>query len=484
MQEFKGNPVIPRLEEALRGLSQPHDIEAEREILGAMLLSENALVQGLSMLRADDFYVPAHQKIFQAIFDLYHARQKIPVDYLMVKDELERRGELEAVGGIEYLQDLSVNVLSPALVEQHAQIVREKSIYRALIRRAWETAAEALTEKEPAENLLEKAEQRFLEIRSLQVDRVFQTLEDLKDELLTHIVQTSAQASRVRGMPTGFPDLDRYTLGFHRGDLVVVASRPSVGKTSFVLNVMRHLAVEEGVPVVIFSLEMPAEQLALRFLAMEARVSLQDLRAGKIEPQMVGRLTTALEKLASAPILIDDSSGLSVLDLRTRARRAVVEKGAKVIFVDYLQLLHARGGRTYERNRTQEVSEISRSLKLMAKDLDVPVVALSQLSRAVEQREDKRPRLADLRESGAIEQDADLALFLHRPGMYTPQGESAEGARVDVIVAKNRNGPLGTATLVFQKTYTRFEQISEGIGIGESDLPPLDLYGEEDDVPY
>ncbi len=474
----------PQLEEAFRGIVQPHDLEAEREVLGAMLLSERALIQGLSMLRAEDFYAPAHQKIFQVIFDLYHTRQKVPVDFLMVKDELERRGELEEVGGKEYLQDLSVNVLSPALVEQHAQIVREKAIYRALIRRSWETAAEALTEAEPAEDLLEKAEQRFMEIRSLQVDNVFRTIGDLREDLLTHIVQTSSDPVKTQGIPSGFADLDRITLGFHRGDLVVVASRPSVGKTSFVLNVMRYLAVEHGVPTVIFSLEMPAEQLALRFLAMEARVSLQDLRSGNIAPEMVGKLTGALERLAEAPILIDDSSGLSILDLRTRARRAVKEKGARIVFVDYLQLLHARGGRRFEGNRTQEVSEISRSLKLMAKDLEVPVVALSQLSRAVEQREDKRPRLADLRESGAIEQDADLVLFLHRPGMYDPQGESRDAARVEVIVAKNRNGPLGTASLVFHKMYTRFEADARAMGVGEGDLPPLDLYGEEEDVPY
>ncbi len=466
----KENPF----QQDLRGLSAPHDLEAEREVLGAMMLSEKALHLGLEMLRADDFYAPAHQKIFQVIFDLYHERNKTPVDYLMVKDELERRGELEEVGGLPYLQDLVTNVLSPALIEKHAQIVREKAIYRELIERAWQTAREALEEAEPVEDLLEKVEQRFMEIRSRQLGDVFKTLRDLREELTTLFTQELANESGITGLPSGFMDLDRYTTGFHEGDLVVVASRPSMGKTSFVLSIMRYLSVEKEIPTAIFSLEMPAEQLAMRLLAMEARVSLHRLRTLNVR-DVAGRLTDALERLVQAPIYIDDSSSLSVMDLRARARRAY-EKGAKIIFVDYLQLLTAGDARRREGNRVQEVSEISRSLKLLAKDLNIPVVALSQLSRAVEHREDKRPRLADLRESGAIEQDADLVLFLYRPEVYNPD-PSLEG-KAEVIIAKNRNGPLHTVNLTFLKEFTLFAPSTETVGL-PSELPPLDVDFDE-----
>ncbi len=466
----KENPF----QEDPHGLAAPHDLEAEREVLGAMLLSEKALHLGLEMLRADDFYAPAHQKIFQVIFDLYHGRNKTPVDYLMVKDELERRGELEEAGGLTYLQDLVTNVLSPALIEKHAQIVREKAIYRELIERAWETAREALEEAEPVEDLLEKVEQRFMEIRSRQIGDVFKTLRDLREELTTLFTQERTNQNEVTGIPSGFVDLDRYTTGFHEGDLVVVASRPSMGKTSFVLSIMRYLSVEKEIPTAIFSLEMPAEQLAMRLLAMEARVSLHRLRTLNVR-DVAGRLTDALERLVQAPIYIDDSSSLSVMDLRARARRAY-EKGAKIIFVDYLQLLTAGDARRREGNRVQEVSEISRSLKLLAKDLGIPVVALSQLSRAVEHREDKRPRLADLRESGAIEQDADLVLFLYRPEVYTSD-PSLEG-KATVIIAKNRNGPLASVDLTFLKEYTLFVPSTEAVGL-PSELPPLDVDYDE-----
>lgn len=457
------------LEEVLRGHTPPHDLEAEREVLGAMLLSEKALHLGLELLRPEDFYAPAHQKVFQVIFDLYHGRNKTPVDYLMVKDELERRGELDEVGGLAYLQDLVTNVLSPALLEKHAQIVREKAVYRELIEKAWQTAQEALEEVEPAEELLEKVEQRFMEIRGRQIGEVFKTIRDLKEELTTLFTQELTTHEGTTGLPSGFPDLDRYTAGFHNGDLIIVASRPGMGKTSFVLSIMRYLSVEKEIPTAIFSLEMPAEQLAMRLLAMEARVSLHKLRRLEVR-DVAGRLTDALERLVQAPIYIDDSSSLSVMDLRARARRAY-DKGAKIIFVDYLQLLTAGDTRRREGNRVQEVSEISRSLKLLAKDLNLPVVALSQLSRAVEHREDKRPRLADLRESGAIEQDADLVLFLYRPEVYSP--DPALEGKAEVIIAKNRNGPLASVDLTFLKEYTLFVPSTEAVGL-PSDLPPLD----------
>jgi len=434
---------------------QPHDLDAEREILGAMMISDQALERGLDLLRPEDFYLDVHQKIFEAMNALFSRKKQ--VDRLAVKNELERRGELEAVGGLAYLNELSSMVFSPSLLEKHARIVLEKSLYRRMIEVSWETAKEALEEAVPAEELLDRVENRFLELREERIRREFEQIKDplSKAMELVHAAMQTGEGA-VTGLSTGFDDLDRYTTGLHAGELVVVAARPAMGKTSFALNIIHHMSVVRKLPTAIFSLEMPAEQLAMRLLALEARVDVQKMRQGKLDVRHdVPRLREAQKALEQAPIYIDDSGSLTLLELRTKARRAQREYGIRALFVDYLQLLHTNE-RRFQGNRQQEVAEISRSLKSLAKELKLPVVALSQLSRAVEQREDKRPRLSDLRESGAIEQDADLVLFLFRPEMYDPGNPDVQGL-TEVIIGKQRNGPSGVhVDLYFDKATMRF----------------------------
>jgi replicative DNA helicase len=431
----------------------PYSLEAEMSVLGAMMLDAKALVTGFEMLKRDDFYLDSHRRIFSVLSDLFE--QKKTVDILTVKEELQRRGELERVGGASYLATLVDSVITPALIEQHANIVLEKSIYRKVISVVTRVLEEAYREYLPADELLDLAEQRILDIREKRIKSPFLKISDLVKDIFANINEMMLHKRRITGIPTGYTDLDILTSGFQPGDLVVLASRPTMGKTSFALNILRYLGVEKGIPSAIFSLEMSKDQIVLRLLCMEARVNAQKVRTGYISKKEIPKLTEAVHRLRNAPIYIDDTPAIELLELRAKARRIVKEAGVQFIVVDYLQLV--QGPRDTE-NRQQEISAISRSLKALAKELNIPIMAVSQLSRAVEQRHDKRPQLSDLRESGAIEQDADTVLFIHRPELYDDSPEVKNLA--EIIIGKQRNGPVGTVKLSFLKDYMRFEQFA------------------------
>ncbi len=428
----------------------PYSEEAEMELLGAMILQDTALYKALESVREEDFYFERHRKIFRAIRNLFERRSEI--SSVSVKEELKRSGDLEAIGGVEYLANIVESVVSPALVDEYIRIVVEKSIYRSIIDVTMDVIEKAYKESVPADELLDYAEHKILEIRQKQVSEAFIRVGDMVQDVFTMINDLILQRRHVTGVPTGFDELDNLTSGFQPGDLVIIASRPSMGKTSFALNIMRFLGVEKGIPSAIFSLEMSREQLVMRLLSMESGVSSQALRTGFVSQDRIPDLTEAVHRLRDAPIFIDDTPSIHILELKAKARRIVKEEGVKIVFVDYLQLV--RGFRA--ESKVQEIAGISQALKSLAKELKIPVVALSQLSRAPEhRREDRRPRLADLRESGSIEQDADVVLFIFRPEMYY-QNPEYEGL-AEIIIGKQRNGPVGTVKLAFLKDIMRFE---------------------------
>jgi len=420
------------------------------ELLGAMILQDTALYKALESVREEDFYFDRHRKIFRAIRNLFERRSEI--SSISVKEELKRAGDLEAIGGVEYLANIVESVISPALVDEYIRIVVEKAIYRQIIDVTMEVLEKAYKESVPADELLDYAEHKILEIRQKQLSQAFVRVGDMVQDVFTMINDLILQRRHVTGVPTGFDELDHLTSGFQPGDLVIIASRPSMGKTSFALNIMRYLGVEKGIPSAIFSLEMSREQLVMRLLSMESGVNSQALRTGFVSQDRIPDLTDAVHRLRDAPIYIDDTPSIHILELKAKARRIVKEEGVKILFVDYLQLV--RGFRT--ESKVQEIAGISQALKALAKELKIPVVALSQLSRAPEQRrEDRRPRLSDLRESGSIEQDADVVLFIYRPEMYYRNPEF-EGL-AEIIIGKQRNGPVGTVKLAFLKDIMRFE---------------------------
>ncbi len=433
----------------------PHSVEAEMSVLGSMMLDESALLKAIEILREEDFYIKAHRIIFRAIVDLFE--EKSSVDILSVKDKLEKDKKLGEIGGPEYLSTLVEAVITPELVTDHASIVLEKSIYRKVIQVANSILMQAYSESQSADDLLDFAEHKILEIGTRRVQSGWVKSSDLITSVFDEIAKTMQSGEGViLGLPTGFKDLDALTTGFQPGDLVILASRPSVGKTTFALNIMRYLSIEKKIPTAIFSLEMTKEQLAFRLLCMQGRVDAQKIRKGYVDRDDAKKLTEAANKLSRAPIYIDDTAAIPILELKAKARRIVKEAGVKLIVIDYLQLI--QGPRDVD-NRQQEISAISRSLKALAKELDITVLALSQLSRAVEQRHDKRPQLSDLRESGAIEQDADVVLFIHRPELTRRQEEVPEEEKriAEIIIGKQRNGPIGTVKLVFIKEQLRFE---------------------------
>jgi replicative DNA helicase len=382
------------------------------------------------------------------------------VDPLTLSDELQRRGELDASGGKDYIGFLVDAVPTSANVEYHAKIVREKALLRRLIEASTDIVAEAFDARQTAGDLLDHAESRIFEISQQRGREGFTRIKELLWPTMERIEALQRGGKSITGVPSGFSDLDELTSGFQPSDLVVVAARPSMGKTAFILNIAQHAAIEHNVPVALFSLEMSKESLVQRMLTGEARVDAQKLRKGMLRDDDFPRLARAAGILAQAPIFIDDSPGITLLEMRSAARRLRADANVGLVVVDYLQLIQST---VNAENRTQEISQISRSLKALAKELAVPVVALSQLSRATEQRTDKRPQLSDLRESGAIEQDADLVMFIYRQEMYEgptdKDGNSLEG-RAEVIVGKQRNGPTGIVNLFFHKAYTRFENYS------------------------
>jgi replicative DNA helicase len=433
------------------GRKVPYSEEAEMSVLGAMMLQQAALETGTELLQPDDFHVPHHKSIYRTILELYEGNKS--VDVLTVKEELARRGELEKSGGAAYIGTLVEGVISPALIEQHARIVIEKSTYRKVMDVVTRILEDAFSEGLEADELLDLAEQKILDIREKRIHGGFVAVGDLVNQVFGVIDDLVTRKRRVPGIPSGLQDLDEKTSGFQNGDLVILASRPSVGKTSLALNIMRYLAVDKATPCGIFSLEMSKEQLVQRLLCTQARVDAQRVRTGYISKEEVQMITRAAHELRNAPIFIDDTPAIQFLELKAKARRIVRQERVRFIVVDYMQLMQGPKG---AENRQQEISAISRSLKALAKELAIPIMAVSQLSRAVEQRSDKRPQLSDLRESGAIEQDADVVLFIYRKDMDERDIPASNVA--EIIIGKQRNGPTGVVRVVFRKEIMRFEQ--------------------------
>ena len=437
----------------------PHNLEAEKCVLGAILINNHAFNQAAEVIDAQDFFRDAHRRIFEKMVGLTDRSQ--PIDLVTLKDELVRSNELDDVGGPAYISALTDGVPRSANVEHYARIVKEKSTLRQLIQSANEVLGRAYDAELDADDLLDEAERSIFQIAEHRMRSGFVPLSQLVDSGYQILEQLQHSRNVVTGVPTGFVDLDEMTSGFQKSDLVIVAARPSMGKTSFVLNVALHCGVEAGKTVGVFSLEMSKEQLLMRMLTSEARVDAQRFRGGFLGEQDYARLVDAFARLHDAKVFIDDTPGLGILEMRAKARRLKLEHGLDMLVVDYLQLMQGRG--RFD-NRQQELASISRSLKILAKELEVPIVALSQLSRAPETRGDHRPQLSDLRESGALEQDADVVLFIFREDMYPVEGErkpEAEGT-AEIIVGKQRNGPTGTARLAFLKQYTRFENLAPG----------------------
>ena len=445
--------------DAYRDRRAPWSEDAERAVIAAMLMDQDALLRATEHVVDSMFYREGHRRIFRAMVTI--SERGDVVDPLTLVEELNRRGELEAVGGKDYIGFLLDVVPTAANVEYHARIVQEKAILRGVIETCTSLVSEAYEGKLLAADLLDEAEQRVFQLSQSRGTEGFMRIKQLMWPTMERIEALQRGGRSVTGVPSGFNDLDEMTSGFQPSDLIIIAARPSMGKTALVLNIAQHVAIEENTAVAVFSLEMSKESLVQRMLTAEARVDSQLLRKGKLRDDEYPRIAKAAGILSSAPIWIDDTPGVSLLEMRSKARRLKAETDVGLVIVDYLQLMT---GPTSE-NRQQEISMISRSLKALAKELHVPVLALSQLSRAPEQRtgEGKRPQLSDLRESGAIEQDADLVMFIYRPEVYEgvqdKDGNSLEG-RAEIIVGKQRNGPTGTVNLYFHKSYTRFENYS------------------------
>jgi replicative DNA helicase len=428
----------------------PQNIEAEQAVIGAIFLEPTALTLASEILIPEDFYRAAHQKIFNAMLKLNDTGKA--VDLITVTEELAATKLLEDIGGVSYLSEVAGSVPTAANIEYYANIVGEKALLRKLIRTATGIAQDGYTREDEVESLLSEAEKSIMEVAQRRNAGAFHNIKDVLVRTYDNIETLHQRTGDVTGIPTGFAELDRMTAGFQRNDLIIVGARPSVGKTAFALNIAQNVAVKSGENVAIFSLEMGAEQLVMRMLCAEGNIDAQRLRTGSLTDEDWGKLTMAMGSLSNAGIFIDDTPGVRISDLQAKCRRLKQEHGLGMILIDYLQLIlgSGRGGE----NRQQEVSEISRSLKQLARELQVPVIALSQLSRGVEQRQDKRPMMSDIRESGSIEQDADIVAFLYRDDYYDKESENKN--IIEIIIAKQRNGPTGTVSLAFVKEYNKF----------------------------
>ncbi len=432
----------------------PQNIEAEQAVLGAVLLDKEALITVSDILHPEDFYRVAHQRIYSSMLNISEMGE--PVDLVTLTADLQGQNILEEVGGIVYLTDLVNAVPTAANVEYYAKIVEEKSIVRRLIRVTTDIASTGYSGNEDVSELISSAEKGILEISNKKLSRGFVPIKDIVSEALEQINMLYANSGEISGVESGYVDLDRMTTGFQNSDLIIIASRPSVGKTALALNIAQNVGCRGKLPVAIFSLEMAGRQLVQRMISSEGNIDGHRIRTGALDQQDWLKLSVAMSSLSEAPIYIDDTPGINIFDIRSKARRLQVEKGLGLIIIDYLQLITVRGKMD---NRQQEISEISRQLKSIARELDVPVIALSQLSRAVEQRQDKRPMLSDIRESGSIEQDADLVAFLYREDYYDPETENKN--IIEVILAKHRNGPTGKVELLFMKNYNKFVNIEK-----------------------
>jgi replicative DNA helicase len=442
------------------GRIPPQAVDVEEQVLGAMLLEKEGISKAIEVLDEEAFHAERNRKIFQAIVALFERSE--PADVITASEELRRRGQLEAVGGEPYLVELTMKVTSAANVEYHARIILEKSLLRRLITEAGSIAGRAYNQVEDAFDLLDQAEQAIFKLSESRLKKNFLSMERAVHDTLEVLESIHGKHEGVTGVPTGFRDLDTLTGGWQRSDLIIIAGRPSSGKTALALSLASNAALHRSkqTPVGIFSLEMSTQQIVLRLLCAEARVDAHAVRTGRLPEDDWKRLSLGAGRLAKASLFIDDTPGLGILELRAKARRLKAEHNVGLIIIDYLQLM--QGPKNAE-NREKEISAISRSLKALAKELDIPVIALSQLSRAVEGRTDKRPILSDLRESGAIEQDADVVAFVHRPEMYadpnSEKGDAVQG-KAEIIVGKQRNGPTDDVTLAFVRRYARFENLA------------------------
>ncbi|MGQ0810144.1 MAG: replicative DNA helicase [Nitrospiraceae bacterium] len=430
----------------------PQNVEAEQCVLGAVLLDNAAVAKAMELLTEEDFYRTAHRKVFRAMLELSDVGEVI--DHLTLTERMKANGELEAVGGASYLAELVQVVPSAANIRYHCKIVRDKALLRNLISTSTDVITRGYEENTPVDDLLDFAERSVFSLAQGKLGRSFTPLNQIIKESLDLVDRLSKRKERVTGVPTGFYDLDDLLAGLQASDLIVVAGRPSMGKTSLALSMALHAAIHAGTVVGIFSLEMSKPQLVLRMLSSEARVDSHALRTGKLQKEDWWRLAEAAGRLEQAPIYIDDSGALTVQQMRGKARRLKAERGLDLLIVDYLQLMQ---GRSDAESRQQEISDISRSLKGLAKELNVPVLALSQLSRAVESRKPPIPMLADLRESGAIEQDADVVIFIYREDVYDSNSEKKGIA--DILVRKHRNGPIGDRQLFFHDRFAKFENL-------------------------
>ena len=446
----------------------PYNVEAEQSVLGACLKSVEAVAKALEVLKEEDFYKSSNQKTFLAIRELFEADESI--DVLTIAEKLRKKSEYDAVGGIDYLDFLEGYVPTATAVIHHAKIVREKKILRDLIETATDIVTTSYGDTEDVKIILDRAEQAIFQISERKTKRNFFDLDGINRVNLGYIEKLMSKPGMVTGVPTGFTDLDRLTSGFQPSDLIIIAARPSMGKTSFALDIARHASMHANVCTAIFSMEMSKEQLSLRMLCAESRVYSQKVRTGYLAKSDWPKLTAAAGRLSEAKLFIDDSPALSSLDVRARTRRLAAEHPLGLVIIDYLQLMQ---GRSQTESRQLEVSEISRGLKALAKEMNIPVVALSQLSRAVESRTDKRPMLSDLRESGAIEQDADVVAFIYRDEVYNPDGDDIGTA--EILIRKQRNGPIGDVKLQFEKQFTRFYNLKK------EDNPPVEF---DEETPF
>ena len=435
------------------GKIPPNDIEAEQAILGCMLTDKDAVISALEILKEEDFYREDNKAIYSAITNLYNRAE--PIDIITVKAELSSIGKLESVGGLEYLAELPDKVPTTANVDRYIKIVEEKSILRNLIKTSNELITLGYDDTQEVDTIIDVAEKKIFNLMQNRNQKGYTPIKDVLVETFAQLEQLYNQKQAVTGVPTGFLDLDHRTSGLHKSDLVLIAARPAMGKSAFAINIAANAALRAKTPVIIFSLEMSKEQVVSRILSSEAMVDSNKIRTGKIEEDDWGKLAGSLGSLSEAEIYIDDTPGISITEIRAKCRKLKLEKDIGLVVIDYLQLIQGTGKRNS--SREQEISEISRSLKILAKELDVPVIALSQLSRAAEARPDHRPMLSDLRESGAIEQDADIVMFLYRDDYYNQDSEKKNIA--EVIIAKHRAGATGTVELLWLSNFTKFANI-------------------------
>lgn len=436
------------------GKVPPQDIEAEQAVVGSMLTDQDAVVAAIETLKPEDFYREDNKIIYEAILNIYNRAE--PIDIITLKSELSSMGKLDAVGGLEYIAQLPDKVPTTSNVDRYIKIVEDKSMLRNLIKTANEIISLGYDQTENVEDVMDHAEKKIFDVMQKKNQKGYTSIKDILIESFTKLEELYNQKQHVTGVPTGFIELDKKTAGLHGSELILIAARPAMGKSAFALNIGTYAATRANVPVAIFSLEMSKDQIGNRILCSEALVDSNNVRTGELNDEELGKLAETSGELSQAQIFVDDTPGISVMEIRAKCRKLKLEKNIGLVIIDYLQLIQGSGKSS---SREQEIAEISRSLKILAKEIDVPVIALSQLSRAVESRPDHRPMLSDLRESGSIEQDADIVMFLYRDDYYNEESEKKNIA--EVIIAKQRAGSTGTVELAWLGNYTKFANLEK-----------------------